>query len=239
SIESIWNKAKLYLRKVQGISRVYLQSYFDQFTWVQNKSLTRVGTFSAILDTISKVYPANKLQLKENLNSELDLDFEKESGDLIRVEEGEEIDKTDVEDGNISDFVDCNKTRFEENADIDVPFISNLNLENFKESVHMILKNIDNNFYLRFSNSLSIDQRKIVYEICKLYNILFQERGTRYKVIYVFKNSSPDKISDKADDMFKNMARLEISRDNHVEDVLDQEKLKKSIKKNKLDINCN
>ncbi|CAF1132128.1 unnamed protein product [Brachionus calyciflorus] len=97
SIESIWNKVKLYLKKVQGISRVYLQSYLDQFTWVQNKKIltwvTRVGTFSAILDTLSRVYPANKLELKDNLDSELDLDLEKDNGDLIEVEEGEEIEK--------------------------------------------------------------------------------------------------------------------------------------------------
>ncbi|CAF0762410.1 unnamed protein product [Brachionus calyciflorus] len=123
SIESIWNKAKLYLIKVQGISRVYLKSYLDQFTWIQNKSLTRVGTFSAIFDTISRVYPANKFELKENLDTKLDLDLEKDTGDLIEVEEGEDFEKTYIEDGNKSDFmlVDCNKTSFEEIENKDVP----------------------------------------------------------------------------------------------------------------------
>ncbi|CAF1076476.1 unnamed protein product, partial [Brachionus calyciflorus] len=53
-IDSIWCTAKTLLKKMRGVNRSYLQSYLDEFCWRHNQSLSRAGSFGAILSLISK-----------------------------------------------------------------------------------------------------------------------------------------------------------------------------------------
>ena len=56
SIESNWCHAKAPIKNMKGVSRVYLESHLQEYTWRWNNSVSKVGAFEAMLELIAKHY---------------------------------------------------------------------------------------------------------------------------------------------------------------------------------------
>ncbi|CAF0786081.1 unnamed protein product [Brachionus calyciflorus] len=54
SIESIWCSAKTQFKQMRGVSRQYLSSYLDEFTWRKNISLERTDAVDSIIEVLGK-----------------------------------------------------------------------------------------------------------------------------------------------------------------------------------------
>lgn len=59
-IESVWNSAKSHMKTMRGVSRTYLQSYLDEFSWRHNNSSSRFECFEQMLHAIARQHsPSN------------------------------------------------------------------------------------------------------------------------------------------------------------------------------------
>ncbi|CAF0791274.1 unnamed protein product [Brachionus calyciflorus] len=137
----------------------------DEFTWRQNQSLTRYGTFSVIIDSLSKVFPAKSDFNDQNLRSNIDNIEEQERGCYDGISEENVINNYDV------------------------PYISDIDINMFKVAVKKIIDCIKIGFVdsYRFLSVLSGEQKKEINHQCELNDIDFEKKGTRYEIVNIFK----------------------------------------------------
>ena len=57
TIESYWNRAKLRLKKMKGVSEQQLPSHLDEFMWRERFGQTRPDAFNNIIRDIARQYP--------------------------------------------------------------------------------------------------------------------------------------------------------------------------------------
>ncbi|CAF1034829.1 unnamed protein product [Brachionus calyciflorus] len=218
SIESVWNSAKIHLKKMRGVNRNYLQSYLDEFTWRHNQNLTRNGAFEAILDVIAEAY-----------NPESGIQFDKKDQDLDKIEE-------DIFDGDINDFfydgvtnvylAETNESISSilnlSNVEYSCLYLSEVIQSEFISAVNIIINEIFENkiFSFEFRSNLSNEQRKIIHELCEKVGLKHETRGTRYKklVISKFDNVERNDIDSLSAEFVK--FSIAVPRDEHVQDVV-------------------
>ncbi|CAF0930720.1 unnamed protein product [Brachionus calyciflorus] len=223
SIESIWRKTKQYLKKNNGKNLNYLQAYLDEFSWRHNQSLSRFGTFSSILDTISRVVPADphhEFKFYSDINADSN-DCECEDDDDNEPEAIEPLDDELVEQEKSLDL------------NFDVTYMSDLDLNKFHQTVEVIIGHIKSGLYnsFRFLSVLSSEQRMKVYELCDSNGISYEKSGTRYKVINIFKNLEKSANDDGVNAILKSMSNMELSRASNVEKVISNDDGTKEKKK--------
>ena len=51
----LWNSGKIKFKEMRGCSRLYIQSYLDEFLWRHNNKVTRHEAFIKIFEDIVKV----------------------------------------------------------------------------------------------------------------------------------------------------------------------------------------
>ncbi len=56
TIESYWNRAKLRLKKMKGVSEQQLPSHLDEFMWRERFGQTRPDAFNNIIRDIARQY---------------------------------------------------------------------------------------------------------------------------------------------------------------------------------------
>ncbi|CAF0897382.1 unnamed protein product, partial [Brachionus calyciflorus] len=90
TIESLWCSAKAHLKTMKGVSRAYLASYLDEYSWRQMNSNCRLDVTDAVLTAISEQYGfEDKDDLVESLEN-LNTDFSEED-ELFEVSDDQEI----------------------------------------------------------------------------------------------------------------------------------------------------
>ena len=57
TIESYWNRAKLRLKKMKGVSEQQLPSHLDEFMWRERFGQTSPDAFNSIIRDIARQYP--------------------------------------------------------------------------------------------------------------------------------------------------------------------------------------
>ena len=57
AIESYWNRTKIKLKKMKGVSENQLPSHLDEFMWRERYGQTHAIAFYSIIDEISRQYP--------------------------------------------------------------------------------------------------------------------------------------------------------------------------------------
>lgn len=100
-----------------------------------------------------------------------------------------------------------------------------MDITDFETAVESIVNNIKVGTIddFRFLSALSSDQRKKIYDICELNGIVFERKGTRYKVVYIFKKKNVDNRLDDVGEILKRMATIALTRDPHVDEVVNSE----------------
>ncbi|CAF0948312.1 unnamed protein product [Brachionus calyciflorus] len=215
SIESIWNSAKIHLKKMRVVKRCYLQSHLDEYTWRHNKNLSRLGAFEAIVSSIANMYPCGtnikeeKLCVDDLMDDLSALEINEEDFDFSQ-ENDAEIEP--LQDGNI-DELDPILEPIESFPVIDEPTLapaipaiteppeaqnipdmvhgviplSKLDTQSFTAAIDMIIFQMEQGLYFeyRFSSDLNKDQRKVIYDKCISKNIEFVKSGTRYVVVSI------------------------------------------------------
>jgi transposase-like protein len=169
-IESLWCVGKTRFKEMRGCSRLYIQSYLDEFMWRHNNKLSRHDAFKKILRDIVKVY--------DNFsNTLIELNVESINGPDILL--GEIINDVYDEDvlSTAENELDVSLFHFFEPSSVNQSVLTNKSL--FDQSKVVDQSKVDDQV---------VDPSKVSYE-CEKFSIEYQSTvELKHKFVLLVQN---------------------------------------------------